>query len=52
MTTTSAMYSGKKERLTFEKLDDMVISWGGEKYEVMEVRKILDQEVADRTKAC
>ena len=32
MTTTSAMYSGKKEGLTFEKFDDMVISWGREKY--------------------
>jgi phage terminase small subunit len=26
------MYSGKKEGLTFEKFDDMVISWGREKY--------------------
>jgi hypothetical protein len=32
MTTTSSMYSGKKEGLTFEKFDDVVISWGLEKY--------------------
>ena len=32
MTTTSAMYSGRKEGLTFEKFDDMVISWGRDKY--------------------
>ena len=32
MTTTTAMYSGKKEGLTFEKFVDMVIRWGREKY--------------------
>jgi hypothetical protein len=30
--TNSALYSGKTEGLTFEKFDDMVVSWGREKY--------------------
>jgi hypothetical protein len=31
MTTTTAIYSRKKEGLTFEKFDDMIISWGRDK---------------------
>ena len=31
-TTISALYSGKTEGLTFERFDDMVVSWGREKY--------------------
>jgi hypothetical protein len=31
-TTNAALYSGKTDGLTFEKVDDMVISWGRKKY--------------------